>query len=253
MRLLNTVQTVWCADWIMSWLANVRNRWLQTQAMIISTQHLLPVPAQIGGADSSGHAAGPVASQGGTYARTVFQLHCHADGHFLGTPPIPQENGAKIEQQEISLPSTAPTTPPASTAVPLAGGDAGDVSMGDATLEIEEVSKTGECEPRGQTGKTQSGHPPGPPRAGLSSPGSGMGVNMGTAEYVRGLPIDVCFEAAKLPLDVAIFNSARACGGEEKIRKYLQAVLVVGGGALIPGMAHALESRWVDRLTVYVV
>ncbi|KAG1770743.1 hypothetical protein EDD22DRAFT_977106 [Suillus occidentalis] len=58
-----------------------------------------------------------------------------------------------------------------------------------------------------------------------------------------GLGIDVCFEASKLPLDVAIFNSARASGGDDKIRKHLQAVLVIGGSALIPGMAHALESR----------
>ncbi|TFK29712.1 nucleus protein [Coprinopsis marcescibilis] len=55
--------------------------------------------------------------------------------------------------------------------------------------------------------------------------------------------IDVLFEASKLPLDVAIFNSARAAGGDEKIRKYLQQVLVIGGAALIPGMSHALESR----------
>jgi actin-related protein 8 len=61
--------------------------------------------------------------------------------------------------------------------------------------------------------------------------------------YSGGYGIDVCFEASKLPLDVAIFNSARAAGGDEKIRKYLQGVLVVGGCALVPGMAHALESR----------
>jgi actin-related protein 8 len=63
------------------------------------------------------------------------------------------------------------------------------------------------------------------------------------ANFPGGFPIDVCFEASKLPMDVAIFNSARAAGGDEKIRKYLQAVLVIGGTALIPGMAHALESR----------
>ena len=56
--------------------------------------------------------------------------------------------------------------------------------------------------------------------------------------------IDLLLEASKLPLDVAIFNSARAAGGDDKIRKYLQAVLVVGGTALIPGVAHALESRY---------
>lgn len=61
--------------------------------------------------------------------------------------------------------------------------------------------------------------------------------------YPGGYTIDVCFEASKLPLDVAIFNSARAAGGDEKIRKYLQAVLIIGGTALVPGMPHALESR----------
>lgn len=61
--------------------------------------------------------------------------------------------------------------------------------------------------------------------------------------FYGGYPIDVAFEAGKLPLDVAIFNSARAAGGDDRIRKYLQAVLLIGGGALTPGMAHALESR----------
>jgi hypothetical protein len=73
------------------------------------------------------------------------------------------------------------------------------------------------------------------------------------ASYPDGLAIDVCFEASKLPLDVAIFNSARAAGGDEKIRKYLQAVLVIGGTALLPGMAHALESRSVRSLIVIIL
>ncbi len=59
-----------------------------------------------------------------------------------------------------------------------------------------------------------------------------------------GFSFDVCFEASKLPLDIAIYNSTRATGGEEKIRKYLQAVLVVGGTALTQGIVHALESRY---------
>lgn len=65
-----------------------------------------------------------------------------------------------------------------------------------------------------------------------------------SSSSVGGYDIDIYFEASKLPMDVAIFNSARAAGGDEKIRKYLQAVLVIGGTALIPGMAHALESRY---------
>lgn len=61
--------------------------------------------------------------------------------------------------------------------------------------------------------------------------------------FPGGYPVDVPFEASKLPLDVAIYNSARAAGGDDRIRKYLQAVLIVGGGALTPGIVHALESR----------
>lgn len=78
---------------------------------------------------------------------------------------------------------------------------------------------------------------PAPPPLNNKAPSSSSGMNSG--EFA----IDVSFEASKLPLDVAIFNSSRAAGGDDKIRKYLQAVLVIGGTALIPGMAHALESR----------
>ena len=79
-------------------------------------------------------------------------------------------------------------------------------------------------------------------------PPAGGQAPLQAASSVRpgAFDIDVSFEASKLPLDVAIFNSARAAGGDEKIRKYLQAVLVIGGSALIPGMAHALESRFVS-------
>ncbi len=55
--------------------------------------------------------------------------------------------------------------------------------------------------------------------------------------------VDVKYEAGKLPLDVAIFNSVRAAG-TDKIRKFLSTVIVVGGSALIPGAVHALESRY---------
>jgi actin-related protein 8 len=72
------------------------------------------------------------------------------------------------------------------------------------------------------------------------------GAKTSPASFSGGCAIDLCFEASKLPLDVAIFNSARAAGGDDKIRKYLQAVLVIGGTAHIPGMGHALESRSVS-------
>lgn len=90
-------------------------------------------------------------------------------------------------------------------------------------VDIADESKTPSQPQPSLTPQTQSGPP--------------------AANFPGGFPIDICFEASKLPMDVAIFNSARAAGGDEKIRKYLQAVLVIGGTALIPGMAHALESR----------
>ncbi|KAG6821198.1 hypothetical protein H0H93_004018 [Arthromyces matolae] len=92
------------------------------------------------------------------------------------------------------------------------------------------------------------GHDSKMPTPSNQTPNPGSGVNNAGPNQVPPSPaedvsIDVMFEASKLPLDVAIFNSARAAGGDEKIRKYLQAVLVIGGVAHTPGMRHALESR----------
>jgi actin-related protein len=81
--------------------------------------------------------------------------------------------------------------------------------------------------------------------------GSGPASQQTSKEAVP--QIDLFLEASKLPLDVAIFNSTRAAGGDDKIRKYLQAVLVVGGTALTPGMAHALESRFVRLLLCFIL
>jgi hypothetical protein len=66
------------------------------------------------------------------------------------------------------------------------------------------------------------------------------------------LPIDVPFEASKLPLDVAVFNSAR--GASENalaplVAKFLENVLLVGGGSLVPGLAHMLQQRCVLFVT----
>lgn len=142
------------------------------------------------------------------------------DQRDTGSPVNPVENGAKVEQQEDSLPSTADPTPPPTAAEPADG----DTPM---IVEVEREEKTPQANPQTQP-TPQAASQPGP----------------STGNFLGGLPIDICSEASKLPLDVAIFNSARACGGDDKIRKYLQAVLVIGGGAHTPGMAHALESRY---------
>jgi actin-related protein 8 len=82
----------------------------------------------------------------------------------------------------------------------------------------------------------------------LDTPASEMPPTPAAVEYIPpavtlSRTYDLPYEAAKLPLDVAIFNSMRGSGGDDRVRKYLQAILVVGGGAHVPGMNHALESR----------
>jgi actin-related protein 8 len=66
--------------------------------------------------------------------------------------------------------------------------------------------------------------------------------------FPGGLPIDVPFETSKLPLDVAVFNSAR--GATENapasvVSKFLETVLLVGGGSLVRGLADMLQQRYV--------
>ncbi|ELU37826.1 Actin domain-containing protein [Rhizoctonia solani AG-1 IA] len=55
--------------------------------------------------------------------------------------------------------------------------------------------------------------------------------------------IDVRWEASKLPLDVAIFNSARAAGGVDRIKKFLQVVIIVGGTILFSRLSKSYGAR----------
>jgi len=137
---------------------------------------------------------------------------------YLGT-----STPAKQEQQDPHIMSVDDPTPP-----PVVQGSTEPQAE---IIDIEDEGKTPAPPSQQQQDTTKS------------TRNSNNNVTTGTSTYPGGLTIDVCFEASKLPLDVAIFNSARAAGGDEKIRKYLQAVLVIGGTALIPGMGHALESR----------
>lgn len=50
-------------------------------------------------------------------------------------------------------------------------------------------------------------------------------------------------QASQMPLDHAIACSIATCGNETKIKNVAAAILLIGGGALIPGAAAALESR----------
>jgi actin-related protein 8 len=184
--------------------------------MVISTQHLLPPPPN---AAEEAMVQTSVAAQSGRsrlpLAKYIPMLSCVEN-------PV-SEDGTKQEQQDVAL---APTDASNAPQITIVNGE----SDSSAPMEIIDVEGESKSTPVGlrTTGTQQN---------------STAAPTIDTDSYAGDYAIDVCFEASKLPLDVAIFNSARAAGGDDKIRKYLQAVLVIGGTALVPGMAHALESR----------
>ncbi|KAI0364722.1 actin-like ATPase domain-containing protein [Pilatotrama ljubarskyi] len=222
-----------------------------TQAMLISTQHLFPVLMPAAVLEQPPPLATP-ATEGQSLAVTPQAPSASATAPVTpaGEEP-PPTNASKDEDVEMTDATTAPATEsaepsgadeekssdskpaePSASASPEKDRDAtGTATPADAPVEIIDVdeieTKPTPSAPAAEQPPLQQQQPPLP---------------MIPMSY-RAFNLDVSFEASKLPLDVAIFNSARAAGGDEKIRKYLQAVLVVGGTALVPGMAHALESR----------
>jgi actin-related protein 8 len=178
----------------------------QTQAMIISTQHLFTprnlAALESAAAQSENHDA-PASGQ-----QTPLAI---AAAEKAGD--VPSETSAPSKSVETSA------------------------STSDTPIEGEATSKA----PTPPLPSSTVGGDEAAPETAAASPATGEGAGIAPG----GFNLDIAFEASKLPMDVAIFNSARAAGGDDKIRKYLQAVLVVGGTALIPGISHALESRYV--------
>jgi actin-related protein 8 len=60
--------------------------------------------------------------------------------------------------------------------------------------------------------------------------------------------LDVRREAAKTALDLAVVHALVSAGSDDKARKFGQTILVVGGGALVAGLASATASRVQARL-----
>lgn len=157
-----------------------------------------------------------------------------------GPPPLPyadQKGGASFIIPSLRCSSeNSIVENPASDAALASGASSNVIVEGSVSGSIDVPMEIVDVDLEENKSAAQQGSPSKPARQSSSDPGLAS---------PGGFGIDVCFEASKLPLDVAIFNSARASGGDEKIRKYLQAVLVIGGTARISGMAHALESRYV--------
>ncbi|KAI9510507.1 hypothetical protein F5148DRAFT_976598 [Russula earlei] len=165
--------------------------------------------------------------------------------HLFAPRNLAALENATAQSQNQDAPASGQQTP-LNTAVAAQPGDV--PSEAPAPVKSEETSASdtpieGEASSKAPTPALPSstvGADETVPETAAPSPGAGEGAGNASA---GGFNLDIAFEASKLPMDVAIFNSARAAGGDEKIRKYLQAVLVVGGTALIPGVSHALESR----------
>ncbi|KAH9941980.1 actin-like ATPase domain-containing protein [Amylocystis lapponica] len=194
----------------------------QTQAMVISTQHLLPVvlPPPVPSEQRSLSASGGPQTPQAAFNVTPQPTPAQEDAPMPPTDGPSTRDVVAASTDTYNFPTTASgtgtTTPAVTGADPVPAPASAAPIEGSAEMPmIITDDDVVESVPRALRAQTFAG----------------------------GYTIDVCFEASKLPLDVAIFNSARAAGGDEKIRKYLQAVLVIGGTALMPGMAHALESR----------
>ena len=171
-------------------------------------------------------------------------------------PPFPYHSGGVHQGSVTNPPSIADGAEPGpSTSAPSpVSGDTTtkadeDVPVVDAEAGTEEAAASTPMEvdkEKTEDSKNQTPAPsnqPTPQQQTQQQPGPGQGPPQPPSKDAAP-QIDLLLEASKLPLDVAIFNSARAAGGDDKIRKYLQAVLVVGGTALTPGIGHALESRY---------
>ncbi|KAF8603889.1 actin-like ATPase domain-containing protein [Ceratobasidium sp. AG-I] len=170
---------------------------------------------RVGTAKTSGDDASPASVPAPSEKPKPKESHLHPNVTDAASGPRSSVEGQR---------SVSPTQPP-----PLSAS-AGDVTPPDPDIEIVRISV-----PEGSKKKARNVEGSG---SGARTP---VGIPIGAAAPTP--VIDVRWEASKLPLDVAIFNSARAAGGVDRIKKFLQVVVIVGGTSIIPGMVHALESR----------
>lgn len=143
--------------------------------------------------------------------------------------------------------STSHLQSPSGTTAPLVAATAAatastEASGEGASITVDDPPPTAAATPLPETKP--------PTRAGTPTPAAGTST-AGTI-YPGGVRYDIRREASKLPLDKAIFNSVRASGPIERMKRLFQVVLVVGGSALTPGMLQALESRCVALFMGYV-
>ncbi|QRW03261.1 actin [Ceratobasidium sp. AG-Ba] len=214
-----------------------------TQAMLISTQHLLPPQpsaqlfAQVPQVDGA-HDAGDEDTE----------MDIRPQGQEQITESTAAEKHRKRERESSPEEPRGQKRGPSSVEE-IRDGESSEQGVGGAGAASLSGRDSKEQEPAAAQRSVSPTQPP-PPSASTPTVESRARTPPGPAANSVPAPvpvapavIDVRWEASKLPLDVAIFNSTRAAGGVDRIKKFLQVVVVVGGTSIIPGMVHALESR----------
>lgn len=62
-------------------------------------------------------------------------------------------------------------------------------------------------------------------------------------EEEAGPALDYVTESSKLPLDVAVMESLAQCGSEDRLKRVITNILLVGGLSNMQGVGFALQSR----------
>jgi actin-related protein 8 len=74
-----------------------------------------------------------------------------------------------------------------------------------------------------------------------ATPTTAKGGATGDAELLS--TVDVPAESSKIPLDVAIMASLSTAQTEDRVKRLVSGLLLVGGSSLIPGSGWAIQSR----------
>ncbi|EPQ31169.1 uncharacterized protein PFL1_01357 [Pseudozyma flocculosa PF-1] len=166
-----------------------------------------------------------------------------------GTPvPAATANGAAGANSVAG--SAAAAGPPSETATPAGSAPPPDVSpalkLEDDKAQAADASRTGSPAtnaPGGGAAAADSSTPAGTAQASLDANAAAV------PEEEPKPTVDIAYEASKVSLDQAVFNSILSCtsvsasAGEERVKKMANNILCVGGTALIPGLGSALEAR----------
>lgn len=84
------------------------------------------------------------------------------------------------------------------------------------------------------------------PPATPSTPQPLSGVPPATPNGATEVHVDLAKEAAKTPLDVAVFETICSVGNEDRMKKLCNNIVLLGGTSRIHNAGFALQSRCVD-------